>query len=196
MNKLCFFLAIILMAAPVSSGVPAFGTLQTEPKHLKEEYAGGVRVAMIEVFWNRYEKSDNSFDASYIAGVKSQIRDFKAAGFVVTLAPGTHFAPKWLKELPGSRFVDQDGRQSPDVNFIFNQKMRNYLERYLKHLDDELGFENFWAIRLTSGGNGELLRHGAAPSDLLCNAALTDRKKFPFVRERFPPARAMTITDG
>lgn len=153
--------SLMLMLAfhgrPSHSQPTAFGTLLTDAAHAAQEYAAGERVAMIELKWRLYEPRDGVFDAKYIEGVQKQVRQLKALGFVVTLGLGTHYSPEWLKALPGSRFVNQNGVQSSDVNFVFGQAMRDHLARYLTHLKADLDLHDFWAIRLTAGGNGEVL---------------------------------------
>ena len=134
-----------------------FGTLQTQAAHADDEWAGGERLTMMELEWRRYETRDGVFDAAYSASQRRALEKLRAIGFKVTLGLGTHYTPRWLADLPGARFVDQAGAQSKDVNFVFNQKTRRYLERYLRRIDADLGLKNFGAIRIDSGGNGEML---------------------------------------
>ena len=135
----------------------AFGTLQTDSAHAAEEYAGGVRIAMMELSWSRYEPRKGDFDAPYAAAQRHHLEQFKTMGFQVTLALGAHAPPRWLSAEPNATFVDQSGTPSKDLNYVFNAKMRGFLERYLARIDADLGLKNFWAVRLTSGGNAELL---------------------------------------
>ncbi|MEI7733537.1 MAG: hypothetical protein WCO56_28465 [Verrucomicrobiota bacterium] len=139
-------------AAPI-----AFGTLQTDGKHAAEEYGGGLRLAMMEIFWDRYELRPGEFSADYAAAQQRTLKRFKDLGFQVTLALGIHYPPRWLKQEPNAKFVNQHGDHSRDLNFVFNQQMRQHAERYLARIQADLGFDNFWAVRLTSGGNGEVL---------------------------------------
>lgn len=134
-----------------------FGTLETDTAHAAQEYQAGERVAMVELKWRLYEPANNSFDAKYVADIRARVQKLKSIGFSVTLGLGTHYAPQWLKDMPGSRFVNQNGQQSQDLNYVFSQPMRNYLARYLARIDTDLGLSNFGAIRVTSGGNGEVL---------------------------------------
>jgi hypothetical protein len=148
-------------AAPITPSAPiAFGTLQTEGEHAAEEYAGGVRIAMMEIFWDRYEPDKGRFSAAYAAEQRQRLARLKAIGFRVTLALGAYDPPPWLAREPNAKFVNQNGAVSADLNYVFNQKMRGYFERYLARVDADLGLENFWAIRITSGGNAELLYPG------------------------------------
>lgn len=59
--------------------------------------------------------------------------------------------------LPGSSYVDQNGDVSTEANFVFSQAVRSAAERYLSLVAAALPLSDFWAIRLTSGGDGEML---------------------------------------
>lgn len=146
--------------ATSTSAPIAFGTLQTEGEHAADEYAGGVRVAMMEIFWDRYEPAKGRFNASYAAEQRRRLAMLRAIGFRVTLALGTYNPPPWLASEPNAKFVNQNGVVSAELNYVFNRKMRDYFERYLARVNADLGLKNFWAIRITSGGNPELLYPG------------------------------------
>lgn len=150
-------LAAVGMAGCCRGAPVAFGTLQTNEAHAAQEYAGGARLAMMEIFWDRYEPGRGDFNAAYADEQRRRLARLRAAGFRVTLALGTYNPPPWLAREPDARFMDQNGSKSRDLNFVFNQKMRAFFERYLARVDADLGLENFWAVRITSGGNGELL---------------------------------------
>src|SRR5664280_1528870 len=137
-----------------------FGTLITQPEHAAEESAKGVKVAMLELGWDSYEPTEGHFDAGYARTMKARYDALKAQGMQVTLALGLHYPPQWVFAFPNSRYVDQRGRTSPEVNLIFNQTLRSKAERYLARVDMDLGLKNFWAVRLTSGGDAEVLYPG------------------------------------
>jgi hypothetical protein len=59
--------------------------------------------------------------------------------------------------LPGSSHVDQNGDVSTEAGFVFSQPVRSAAERYLSLVAAALPLPDFWAIRLTSGGDGEML---------------------------------------
>lgn len=149
--------ACCAQAAPAVDAPTAFGTLQTDGLHAKEEFEGGARLAMMEIFWDRYEPRQGEFNQLYAKEQKRQLQKLRSIGFEVTLALGAHYPPSWLGREPNARFVNQNGQSSKDLNFVFNQKMRACFEKYLARIDADLGLENFWAIRVTSGGNAELL---------------------------------------
>jgi glycosyl hydrolase family 42 (putative beta-galactosidase) len=149
-------------AAPAADAATsyAFGTLVTDVAHASEEAAGGVTVAMMELQWSSYEPAEGKFDAAYARGMRDRLAALRAAGMQVTLGLGMSFTPGWVYDYPRSRFVDQDGRTSGEANLVFNQTLRTKAERYLQRIDEDLGLENFWAVRLNSGGHGEVLYPG------------------------------------
>jgi hypothetical protein len=75
----------------------------------------------------------------------------------VTLGLGIGYTPAWVFSLPNSRYVAQDGSTASHINLVFNQRIRERVAAYVRRIDADLGLENFWAIRLTSGGSGEVL---------------------------------------
>ena len=143
-----------------SSPVYYFGTLMTDVPHAEEESNAGVKNAMIEIFWDRYETADGQFNTTYANQVKNDFNALRAAGMQVTLATSLHTPPAWVFTYPNSRFVNQSGATAGEVNLIFNQVLRQKAERYFDRIHQDLGIQNFWAIRLTSGGDAELLYPG------------------------------------
>jgi hypothetical protein len=138
----------------------AFGTLETQTEHAAEESARGIKVAMMEVNWAEYEPADGRFDDAYARRSRDRLASLQAAGMRVTLGLGLHHSPEWIFRYPDSRFVDQRGRASSELNLVFNQRLRAKAERYLARMDRDLGMENFWAVRLNSGGHAEVLYPG------------------------------------
>jgi hypothetical protein len=59
--------------------------------------------------------------------------------------------------MPNSHFVDQYGNVSEDVNIVFNQALRDQVLTYFQHVMRSFGPGSFDAVRLTSGGLGEVL---------------------------------------
>ena len=138
--------------------VPPFaGTLGTQPAHAEEEYAAGVRVAMIELNWSRYEPEQGRFDLSYEGDIRSRVAALRAAGMQITLGLGLHFTPRWVLEQSDSRYVDEDGNRSSQADFTFNAAIRSQAERYLQRAVAVLGAANLWAVRISSGGRSEVL---------------------------------------
>lgn len=60
--------------------------------------------------------------------------------------------PRPGKNLAGGKLIDQNGKVSSEVNFIFNSNVRSEANDYLARADTDLDFSTFWAIRVTSGG--------------------------------------------
>jgi Beta-galactosidase len=150
-------------AAPVTgTGVApfAFGTLVTRPERAAAESRRGVTVAMMELSWADYEPSEGAFDAGYAAGLRRRLAALRGENMQVTLGLGLHNPPAWVLGLPDSRFIDQRGHPSAEPNLVFNQTLRGKAERYLAQVDRDLGLENFWAVRLTSGGLSEVVYPG------------------------------------
>jgi hypothetical protein len=135
----------------------AFGTLGTDPDRAADEVRAGVRVAMMELSWAAYEPANGRFDDTYGRQARGRLDRLRSAGLQVTLGLGLHFTPAWVQALPDSRFVDQHGTTSAEVNLVFNQKLRLAAEKYLARVNQDLDLSTFWAIRLTSGGLSEVL---------------------------------------
>ncbi|WP_432522700.1 hypothetical protein [Kineococcus sp. SYSU DK006] len=139
---------------------PAFGTLMTSPDRAAQEYAGGMRTAMLELSWKSYEPRPGEFNTSYISYKKSELRKLREAGLQVSIGLGMHYAPDWAKTIPNSAMVDQYGTKSSSVNLVFNRKLRDAANKYMTRVDADLGLENFYGLRVTSGGKSELLYPG------------------------------------
>ena len=140
-------------------GETIFGDLVTNPAHNSAEMAAGVTMAMIEVGWDSYEPTENSWNTSYINSLKSQITTYRNSGRQITLATGLHYTPSWVFNVADSHYVNAAGQRPGEdqINLVFNQAVRAKAETYLKKLASDLGINNFSAIRITSGGSAELL---------------------------------------
>lgn len=111
----------------------------------------------LELGWDAYEPSDGTFSSSYATAMRERVRDMKAAGLKVVLGAGLQYPPSWAYSVPGSRYVNQFGRSSGELNLTFNAALRERASRYLAQIDKDLGLENFWAVRVGAGGNIETL---------------------------------------
>jgi len=143
-----------------AAAAPWTGTLGTSPLSAGKESAAGVKVAMMELNWSQYEPAPGVFDVGYENEMKWRLGELRAAGMKVTLGLGLHFTPAWVKQLPNSRFVDQNGRGSGEANFVFNAKIRDEADDYLARADAALDFSTFWSVRVSSGSNSEVLYPG------------------------------------
>ena len=148
---------IVAPAAGAATAPLAIGTLGTNPDHAGEESAAGVKVAMMELNWGKYETSRGVFNVTYENQMKTRLAQLKAAGMKVTLGLGLHFTPDWVKNQPGGRFVAQDGTVSAEANLVFNNNLRVLAQEYFVRANAALRFADFWAIRVTSGTKSEVL---------------------------------------
>jgi hypothetical protein len=112
---------------------------------------------MLEFSWKAFEPQQGVFDTGYASWMTKQMAAYRAAGMRVTLGLGLHYAPAWALNMAGSRMVDQTGKTSSQLDLIFNQSMRNLAAPYIARIDQTVGFENFWAVRITSGSLPEML---------------------------------------
>ncbi|MFC5993590.1 hypothetical protein ACFQE5_05085 [Pseudonocardia hispaniensis] len=139
---------------------PAFGTLVSLVEHAREEADAGVSAGMVELSWRRAQPDAEAFDDAYLRSVRRDVEALRVAGRTVTLGLGLHDVPRWLLAIPGSRFVDQTGAESDEVNLVFDQRLRNIAEHYLTHVAAVLDLGQVDAVRLTSGGLPEVLYPG------------------------------------
>jgi hypothetical protein len=139
---------------------PKFGTLASSVEHSPEEARAGVSDASVELYWDRFEKNEGSFDDSYLQSVQDKIDTFRSDGRTVTLDLGLHYPPSWVLQKPDSRFVNDSGDVSDEQNLVFNQRMRDLAEDYLKHATSGIDLGQVAAVRLNSGAFSEILYPG------------------------------------
>ncbi|MBV9864449.1 MAG: cellulase family glycosylhydrolase [Abitibacteriaceae bacterium] len=139
-----------------------FGALQNDVRRLKQDYAAGLRLAVLELGWNRYEPQDGVFNKAYISEVKAKLQAYQDAGFQTVLDFGLQYPPQWAFNLPNSRYVNQYGDSFVDaaagmngVNAVFNQALRNKQAAYVQRVFADLG-NGFYAVRLGWGWYSEL----------------------------------------
>ena len=135
----------------------SYGTLDTQASTAGIERQAGITMAMFELNWASFEPRPGAVSASYLATMRSYLRAYQTAGQRVTLGLGLQNPPSWVFSLPGSSYVDQHGDVSAEADFVFSQPVRSAAERYLSLVAAALPLSDFWAIRLTSGGDGEML---------------------------------------
>ncbi len=159
-------------AAPATPTL--FGTLDTQPTTVAAEAASSdVSMAMFEYNWASFEPSPGVISSSYLATMKSELAAYKAAGMKVTLGLGLHNPPAWVLALADGTYVDQTGAHSTEANFVFSAAVRQAAATYLKDVAADIPLSNFYAIRLASGGDGEMLYPGGGTYWAFDNAALT-----------------------
>ena len=128
---------------------------------------------MFEYNWASFEPTQGVLSSSYLATMKYELASYQAAGQKVTLGLGLQNPPSWVFSLANSRYVDQNGSTSPEANFVFSQAVRSAAAQYLSLVAAAIPLSNFYAIRLTSGGDGEMLYPGGGTYWAFDNAALT-----------------------
>ena len=141
---------------PPPRGGPSFGTLLTESDTAAEEARGGVTAAMVEVGWRRVEPREGQFDEEYIRGLREHIAQLRGDGRTVTLDLAVHYAPDWILEVPDGRLVDDQGNVADGPNMIFNQRVRDSVENYLRHVAAGIDLSQVDAIRLSAGWYAEV----------------------------------------
>ena len=150
-----------------------YGTLDTQTSTAATESQSGVKMAMFELNWASFEPTQGVLSASYLATMKYELASYQAAGQKVTLGLGLQNPPSWVFNLPDSTYVDQNGSTSAEANFVFSQAVRTAAASYLALVAASLPMSDFYAIRLTSGGDGEMLYPGGGTYWAFDNAALT-----------------------
>lgn len=166
---------IILPAAASAATTPSilYGTLDTQPGTAGTEAKAGAGMAMFEYNWASFEPAQGTLSQSYLATMKSELAAYQAAGQKVTLGLGIYNPPAWVMALPDASYVDQNGNHSADANFVFSQAVRSAAAAFLALVNKAIPFSSFYAIRLTSGGNGEMLYPGGGGYWAFDTAALT-----------------------
>jgi glycosyl hydrolase family 42 (putative beta-galactosidase) len=164
-----FVLALVALSVACSSAAPAaeprqpapvepaFGTLVSDVERTAAEAQHGVMVAMVELSWQQAEPRRGRFDEEYLRAVQDEVTAHRTAGRSVTLGLGLHMPPSWLLDLPDSRLVDDTGTESDEPNLVFNQQLRDFAERYLGEVAQQVDLRRVDAVRLTSGGMAEVL---------------------------------------
>jgi hypothetical protein len=150
-----------------------YGTLDTQANTAATEARAGVSMAMFELNWASFEPQQGLVCASYLAAKNCELASYQAAGQKVTLGLGLQNPPAWVMALPNSTYADQDGNVSAEANFVFSQAVRSAAASYLSLVAASLPLSDFWAIRLTSGGNGEMLYPDGGTYWAFDHAALT-----------------------
>lgn len=154
----CVVLVAMMGAEGPAAGRPFFfGTLTSDPRYTEIEAASGIRVAMLELSWRDYEPVRGVWNEPYVRDQQERLRSLLASSRRLTLALGIYDPPAWSFELADSRYVDERGLPSTQLNVVFNEQVRTAAARYLQRVAYDLGLHNFWSVRVTSGGSSEVL---------------------------------------
>lgn len=139
-----------------------FGVLRvindTNTDKADDHYAGGDRIGMYEVFWDRAEPTTNgTFSSAYATQVTNETTTIRNTGLKLTLGLGLAYPPTWTNTIANYRFVNESGAFSTDRNYVFNQLMRDEVEDYFDWINSRIPFSNVWSVRITAASGGELL---------------------------------------
>lgn len=141
----------------ITGSPPLFGTLDTEVSGISTDKLAGVSVAMFELDWAAFEPQPGQFNKSYISSMQGFLKEFRSAGMRITLGLGLQDPPSWVFSLPNSSYENQDGTIARQANFVFSEAVQQAASLYVKQVAADLPLSEFWAIRITSGGNDEML---------------------------------------
>jgi len=182
-----------LVGASAKAAAPPrtlFGTLDTSISTVGTENRAGLSVAMFELDWASIEPHMGVFSESYIAALGHTLWKFRAEGMRVTLGLGLEDPPSWVYSLPDSSYVNQFGQVSREADMVFSEPVRQAAESYLKHVFAALPLRDVWAVRLTSGGDDEMLYPPGGTFWAFENSALTGHDLPPTVaRDPYPSWR-------
>jgi len=173
LGGLALVLSFNAHAAPAPG--PLWGTLDTQTNTAATEDQAGVTMAMFEFNWASFEPSNGQFSASYLATMRSELAAYQAAGQHVTLGLGTQNAPSWVFSLANSTYVDQGGNVSTEADWIFSAAVRSAALVYFNKIAADFPLTDFWAIRITSGGDPEMLYPGGGTYWAFNPSALTGK---------------------
>ena len=134
-----------------------YGTLGTRTDTAAAEAGAGVRVAMLEVYWDRFEPRQNVVNQAYAAEVKAAQRAYQDAGMSVTLGLDMASPPSWVFGLADSHYINQYGQRAGEPAFVFSNSVREAAADFMARVAGVVPFGGFLAARITSGGNGEML---------------------------------------
>lgn len=140
-----------------SKSLPLFGTLDTQASGIKAQKKAGISVAMFELNWASFEPQQRKFSNAYISTMRQTLEQFRSAGMRVTLGLGLQNPPPWVFSLANSSYVNQFGTVTHQADFVFSEAVRQAASVYLQQVFSDLPSSDFWSIRITSGGNAEML---------------------------------------
>jgi hypothetical protein len=150
-----------------------FGTLDTRMAGIRADKQAGVSVAMFELDWSSFEPEQGQFDSAYIAGMKSFLTSFRSAGMRVTLGLGLEDPPSWISSLPDASYINESGDTANEADLVFSEPVREAAAAYLKQVAAALPLSEFWSVRLTSGGDAEMLYPASGSYWAFSHSALT-----------------------
>jgi hypothetical protein len=157
-------LALLALApsahASTSASGPVWGTLGSQPNDAATENKAGVKMAMFDFNWSSFEPAEGQFSASYVSWMRGELASFRAAGQKITLGLGTQDTPAWVFSLANATYVDQLGDVSTEADWVYSAAVRAAALVYFEQIAADFPLTDFWAIRLTSGSDREMLYPG------------------------------------
>lgn len=147
-------LATYRSSSAVTVTKPVFGVLQADPRWLKADTAAGLRLAMVNVYWNEWEPAEGRFDHRYARQVKHTLDQYRAAGWQVAVDIGLQTPPRWVLRLPSGALTDQNGTRS-GADFEFSQQVRAVADRYISEVVHALGTIQYYRVGLSDHGEAK-----------------------------------------
>jgi hypothetical protein len=162
-----FLGSVLIVAKSWGETTPPAGPVQTEfgvlgsrcdPERATALRDAGVTFAELELAWADFEPAPGEFSREYQESTRLAVERCTQAGIGVVLTLGLHSAPSWVSELPGGAYRNQDGGPGPESvpNLVFSAAVREAVGDYLAELDAVVPLNTLAAIRVGTGGNGEL----------------------------------------
>jgi len=151
-------------SAPATGDQPTyFGVLGSRISDPAAMRAAGVTSVTLAVGWDQLEPRRGCMSRSYVARIRQQYADYRAAGLDVVLDAGLQYPPACVFSLPGdTRFVNQYGEMwrgpvGADVpDAVFNPAVRMAQGLYLAALGSVFRDVTFDAVRIGGLVNNEL----------------------------------------
>ncbi|MCO1660269.1 glycoside hydrolase family 5 protein [Pseudonocardia humida] len=136
----------------------AFGVLGAtcEPDRLSALRDAGVTVVELPLAWDRFQPAPGEVDQDYAAQARDRLGACRDAGMRVVLAPGLHYPPPWVRELPGGTPRGSSGGRADGVDLVFSATVRDAAADYLARLASDVGFDGVSAVRVGTTSTGEL----------------------------------------
>lgn len=146
-----------------------FGVLgaSCDPARAAAEHQAGVRVAVLQVAWDRFEPAPGAFEPGYIAELNGRAQACRAAGLKIVLGIGLNFAPEWVRALPGATYVGRSGQPpaNREIDLVYSGAVRRAVSAYLTRLASDVGFAEVVGIRVGTNASGEFGYPGPDPAD-------------------------------
>jgi hypothetical protein len=170
-----------------------FGTLDTQISSVGTESRAGLSVGMFELDWASLEPKPGVFSNSWMSGFQHFLWKYREEKMRVTLGLGLNDPPQWVFSLPDSSYVNQFGQVSREADMVFSEPVRQAAEGYLKYVAAHLSLRSVWAVRLSSGGDDEMLYPAGGTFWAFENSALNGTHLPPtMARDPFPNWRPGT----